>query len=116
MAHDTKARTEHRTGNGATREAELFYCGAVKNSAELLEAMRVEGLDQELALLRTRLKEMTDGESPKLDDLLQAAEMIGRTVMRRHRISPKRADEMAENIAAAMHSLAEQLFPERVEV
>src|SRR5436305_14748365 len=78
--------------------AELFYGNSVESTALLLKAMKVEGIDEELGLLRARFKELTEKEGVDLDTLLRAAEMIGRTVIRRHRISPKRADELAGNV------------------
>ena len=96
--------------------AELFYGNSVKSTARLLKAMKVEGIDQELALLRSRFKELTEEENADIETLLRAAEMIGRTVIRRHRISPARADEFAGNVGAALKSITDQLFPERLEV
>jgi hypothetical protein len=94
----------------------LFYGNSVASTAQILNAMKLEGIDEELGVLRALFKELTDRKGTDIDLLLRAAEMIGRTVMRRHRISPKRADELAGSVGEALKSIADQLFPERLEV
>src|SRR5438132_9052409 len=113
---DEMSTASNRQDDGSEPAVELFYGNSVESTAKLLKAMKLEGVDEELAVLRARFKELTGQEGTDTDTLLRAAEMIGRTVIRRHRISPKRGDEMAENIGAALKSVADQLFPERLEV
>ena len=88
----------------------------MKEAADLLEAAEVEGLDKEIALLRVHVKELMKDGKGDLKLLMRGVETIARALIAQHRISPRRADEFAGNVAAAVKSVADQLFPELLEV
>ena len=113
---DDVSTASNREDDASELGVELFYDNSVKSTAQLLKAMKLEGIDEELGVLRARFKELTEQEGTDIDALLRAAATIGRTVIRRYRISPKRADEFAGNVSTALHSVAEQFFAERSEV
>jgi hypothetical protein len=87
-----------------------FYTG-VFGHAELLAAARIEGIDEELAVLRLRLREQWKQEPPDMALALKAMEILIRALGVRHRISRKRLDVLNEAVATVMQTLASQIHP-----
>jgi hypothetical protein len=78
---------------------------------QLSEAADVEGLGDEIAVLRVRLKTAL-GERPEdLKLLVRGVEILVRAVATQYRLSPKARQDLAENFAAALNSLGDQLLP-----
>ncbi len=75
------------------------------------EALTVEGLEEEIALLRVRIKEASDAHPEDLRLLTHGINVLARTVAVQYRVSPKARDDLAGNLAAALNSLADQLLP-----
>jgi len=108
----TTARDDAASAEHATKEP-LFYAGGAVDHGDLLRAMSVEGIDEEIGVLRLRLKEITN-ESPELvAEMLRAAELLVRAVAARYRMSPKSRDEFADAVTDALTRLGQQIAPER---
>lgn len=87
----------------------LFY-DRVVDEAELREALDLQGLDQELALLRLKLRDHLDANPKDLALLLKSVESIVRAVSARYRMSPKRTDDLANAASAVVDALANQFM------
>ena len=73
---------------------------------ELDEAGYVDGLDQEIALLRTKLRELVESEPDRIDLSLQAANTIARLVRIRYEISKEQKRSLKEAIAKVLTEVA----------
>jgi hypothetical protein len=79
--------------------------------ADLEEARDMEGLGEEIAALRVRLAKLyrDEGLDPKV--LLRASEVLMRAVATQYRLSPKAKRDLAENVAALLNSIGDQVLP-----
>jgi dihydroxyacetone kinase len=88
-----------------------FYEDCVVDAEALIEAAEVQGLDQELALLRAKLLEAR-GEDVEL--LMKGVRLVAQIVAARHRMSPARTEEFADAATSTLRSIADQLYPELI--
>jgi hypothetical protein len=77
-----------------------FYSRALTEAekVELEEASLVEGIDQEIAFLRMKLKELAEREPERIDLHLEAANTIARLVRTRYQISKDQKRSLKEAI------------------
>ncbi|MEE9199349.1 MAG: hypothetical protein V3U26_06085 [Dehalococcoidia bacterium] len=81
-----------------------FYASAV-SEAELLrlpEALRIEGLDQEIALLRVRLNQLAQDEPDNTALLFKGIELLVKAVAAKYRLSKKSKDDLSEAIEGVL--------------
>ncbi len=99
------------TGRQVT--ARNFYHGAVDQAErqDLERAQEIEGLDDEIALMRVRLKRAVEERPEDVQLLVKGLGILVRAVGARYRLSPKSRKDLAENLAAALNSLGDQLLP-----
>ncbi len=97
----------------ARRSAGQFYRSVVGTAEELIDAAGVEGIDQEVALLRVKLRDQLKERPQDYALMLKGLELLVRAVSSRYRMSPKRTDDLAQHLAATVRSLGEQFYPER---
>ena len=98
---------------GGRVSARNFYGRALDRAErlDLAEAERVEGLDDEIALMRVRLKRAVEKHPEDVQLLVKGLDILVRAVGARYRLSPKSRKDLAENLAAALNSLGDQLLP-----
>ena len=87
--------------------ARLFYDRVVEE-AELRDALAVEGLDQEVALLRIKLRDHVTAHPEDLALMLKSVTLIVRAVAARYRMSPKRTADFADALVATLDALGDQ--------
>ena len=78
---------------------------------DLEQAQEIEGLDDEIALMRVRLKRAVEQHPEDVQLLVKGLDILVRAVGARYRLSPKSRKDLAENLAAALNSLGDQLLP-----
>ena len=78
---------------------------------DLEQAQEIEGLDDEIALMRVRLKRAVEQHPEDVQLLVKGLDILVRAVGTRYRLSPKSRKDLAENLAAALNSLGDQLLP-----
>jgi len=85
-----------------------FYSRALTEAEkiELEEAAYVEGVDQEIALLRIKLRELVENEPNRIDLHLEAANTIARLVRTRYQISKEQKKSLKEAIAKVLTEVA----------
>ncbi|MBI2913818.1 MAG: hypothetical protein HYY03_07850 [Chloroflexi bacterium] len=116
MTATTKAgRRRANPGHDASRppSPRNFYRDAMSEAeqVELGEAQQVEGLDDEIAVLRVRLKRAVEERPEDLQLLVRGVDLLVKAVAARYRLSPKARRDLAENLAATLNSLGDQLLP-----
>ena len=80
-----------------------FYSHALSEAEKLkLEQARgMEGVDEEIAILRVKLGELMEKEPDRLDLHLEAANTIARLVRTRYNITKEQKKSLKEAIASA---------------
>jgi len=88
-----------------------FYSRALTEAEklELEEAGYIEGIDQEIALLRIKLRELVENEPDRIDLQLEAANTIARLVRTRYQISREQKRSLKEAIAKVLTEVAAPL-------
>ena len=110
--------TQHDDGTPAvtvsddTRKApseplRLFY-GRVVDEAELREALEIQGLDMEVAVLRIKVREHVDGDAEQQALMLKSMDALVRMVSARYRISTKRSNDLAGVFASVLDAVSGQ--------
>lgn len=85
-----------------------FYSRALNEAekVDLEEASLVEGIDQEIAFLRMKLKELAEREPDRIDLHLEAANTIARLVRIRYQISREQKKSLKEAIHKVLTDVA----------
>ena len=109
----TPVRRRQPPADAAPEPVEHFYRAAVEDAAALVEAAEVIGVDQELALLRVKLREHLQERPQDYELLLKGIRLIVQAVAAQYRMSPARADELAGTLADTVRLVGGQFFPER---
>ncbi|HET9477018.1 MAG TPA: hypothetical protein VFP63_05990 [Dehalococcoidia bacterium] len=79
--------------------------------AEYEQALAMEGLAEEIALLRVRLKAAAGDEKTDIRVLAHFMNALVRAVSAEYRLSPRARKDLADNVAAVLNSLGDQLLP-----
>ena len=101
-------------GPGSPVSARNFYGKPAITEAErveLDEAREVEGLADEIAMLRVELRKALDKRPVDIKLMARGVEMLVKAVAAQYRLSPKAKKELADNIAAVLNGLGDQLLP-----
>ncbi|MFN3974627.1 MAG: hypothetical protein ACK4K2_05065 [Dehalococcoidia bacterium] len=90
---------------------EGFYAQALSQAERLRlpRARRVEGLDEEIVLLRLKLLSLAEQEPQRLDLLLKGINTLLRLVAARYRLSPKAGEDLGQALAQVITSIGTQL-------
>ncbi len=101
--------------NKLATSAKGFYASALNHAERmrLPKARSMEGLDEEIALLRVRLHKLAQEEPEKLDLLLKGVNSLVRAVATKYRLSGKPADDLAKSIAGVLEGIGAALDPEK---
>jgi hypothetical protein len=85
-----------------------FYSRALEEaeSLQLDEALGMEGLDSEIALLRLKLRHLVEAYPERIDLQLQAASVIARLVRIRYQISKEQRKSLKEAITKVLTDVA----------
>lgn len=85
-----------------------FYSRALTEAEQLEmdEAVYVEGIDQEIALLRIRLRDLVESSPDRIDLQLEAANTIARLIRTRYQISQEQKKSLKESIHKVLTEVA----------
>ena len=97
-------------GEGEAAEpvtAEGFYDEALTEAERLRlsTARAVEGIDEEIAVLRTRFYTLAEQRPQRLDLLVKGMGVLVRAVGMRYRMSPKSEESLAESLAGVLNGI-----------
>jgi len=73
---------------------------------ELEEASHVEGIDEEIALLRVKLRELLEEQPERIDLHFEAANIIARLVRTRYQITKEQKKSLKEAIQKVLTEVA----------
>ena len=95
-------------------ERESFYTQAVSEAERLLldEAMEIEGLDEEIALLRVKLLSALSEHPENTDLLIKGVGMLVRAVGTKYRLSKKARENLTDAITDVLKEIGGALYPE----
>jgi len=90
-----------------------FYHNALSETekAALESAAAVEGLQEEVAMLRVRLSTALKEKPGDLALALYGMNTLVRMVVAQYRLSPRASKELASNLALVLNNFADQLVP-----
>ncbi len=93
-----------------------FYAASISASAEIMErAAKVEGIDQEITLLRAALKQVFDERPRDMELMLKGVRLLVQAVTARYRMSPQRAEELGASLEAATRAIRDQFLPPEID-
>lgn len=95
-----------------TRKA--FYAAALSEAERLLlsSAEEIEGLDEEIALLRVQLHKAIAEEPENVELRLKLINMVVRAVAARYRLSPKAEGDLSQHIVGVLRGIGGVIWPE----
>jgi hypothetical protein len=85
-----------------------FYSRALDEAEklELEEASHIEGIDEEIALLRVKLRELLEEQPERIDLHLEAANIIARLIRTRYQITREQKKSLKEAIQKVLTEVA----------
>lgn len=88
-----------------------FYSRALTEAEKLQieEAAEIDGLDQEIALLRIKLRQLVQDSPDRIDLHLEAASTLARLVRTRYQISKEQKQSLKEAITKVLTEVAAPL-------
>jgi hypothetical protein len=110
---DRKGQDEAETTKGPLTRRNFYARKAVSEAEaiELDEAAEIEGLADEIALLRVRLRAAANNDDADLALICKGAEMLVKAVGMQYRLSPKATKDLAQRFAAVLNSVGDQILP-----
>lgn len=106
----TAARSRRRRKNAARD----FY-GSALDAAERIEleaAEEIQGLDKEIAVLRTKLRSVLVKRPDDLPLMLRGIELLVKAVSARYRLSKEAEENLSESLAGVVRGVGGLLMPE----
>lgn len=70
-----------------------------------------DGLEEEVALLRARVRTSIARGGPALEVATEAAQGLVKAVAAQYRLSPRSREDLAESIAAVLNSFGDLILP-----
>ncbi|GEM_PF-1362378 len=91
-----------------------FYAEAVSEAERLLltEAMEIEGLDEEIALLRVKLMSAISEHPENTELLLKGIGTLVKAVGTKYRLSKKARENLTDAISQVLKEIGGALYPE----
>lgn len=96
-------------GKGKKQSSTRGFYGRALDEAEKLEldeASHVEGIDEEIALLRVKLRELLEEQPERIDLHFEAANIIARLVKTRYQITKEQKKSLKEAIQKVLTEVA----------
>ncbi len=92
---------------------QAFYTDALTEAErlELPAAAELQGLDEEIAVLRVKLRSALREHPEDLRLAATGVSLLVKAVAAQYRLSPKARRDLADHLATALNSLGDQLLP-----
>lgn len=90
-----------------------FYDAALTDTEKryFRSARRLEGLAEEIAILRVKLRTAVTEHPDDLRLLTHGIDMLVKAVALQYRLSPRARKDLADHLTAVLNSLGDQLLP-----
>ena len=97
------------------QEVQGFYEKALSEAErrELPEARQIEGLDEEIAVMRVRLQQALRERPEDAQLISKGLDLLVKAVAAKYRLSPKARKDLADSIAGVVDGIGAALYPER---
>ncbi|MFQ5860517.1 MAG: hypothetical protein ACE5IG_03090 [Dehalococcoidia bacterium] len=94
--------------------ARSFYGRALSRAQRLKldQAREVEGVDQEIAVLRLILRRLLEESPERVELLFKGLNLLVRAVAIRYKLSPKAQEDLSQSIAGVLQGIGGALWPE----
>lgn len=113
MAEDSSPpRKKPRTSRRGKRiSADRFYREALSEAERVMlpEAREMEGLGEEIAVLRVKLHQSLREHSDDLKLFLKGVELLVRAVSAQYRLSPKAQEQLMDSMMGVLEGVGESL-------
>lgn len=98
--------TAGRRRSAAKGESDLYAAALTEAERVMLSQARdVDGLDEEVALLRVKLATLLRDQPDNTTLLLRSIELLVKAVAARYRLSEKAKDDLYENVLGVLHGI-----------
>ncbi len=95
---------------------ENFYAASISTSEEIMDrAAQVDGIDQEITVLRAALKHLIDERPQAIELMLKSVRLLVQAVSARYRMSPQGAGDLSATLEAATKAIRDQFLPPEIE-
>jgi hypothetical protein len=96
------------------KEAQGFYEEALTGAERLNlpEARQMEGLDEEIAVMRVRLKRALEERPEDMQLIAKGLALLVKAVAAKYRLSPKARKDLSDSIAGVVEGIGAALYPE----
>ena len=94
--------------------AREFYAEVLSKAeqAQLKQARKLEGIDEEIALLRVKLRDLMANNPDRVDLMYKGLDMLMKAVTTRYKLSPKSKNDLNESIIGVINGIGRELWPE----
>ena len=91
-----------------------FYADVLTEAsrARLETARELEGMDEEIALLRVKLREMMAESPDRVQLIYKGMDMLMKAVTTRYKLSPKSKNDLNDSIVGVINGIGRELWPE----
>ena len=94
------------------RQLKGFYQESLGEAEKWERAREMEGLDEEVALLRVRLKEALEERPEDMQLIAKGVDLLVKAVAAKYRLSPKAQRDLSDSIAGVVRGIGSVLYPE----
>jgi len=101
-------------GNNHQEATRSFYSQALTQAerVRLSRARRIEGLDEEIALIRLRLHRLAKEHPDRLELLIKGMRLLIQAVAAKYRLSPNSQEDLFHNVMGVLRGIGDALRPE----
>ncbi|MBI4286808.1 MAG: hypothetical protein HY671_00065 [Chloroflexi bacterium] len=109
-----KVATPPRVADKAPADAQGFYSDSLSDAERerLAEARRLEGLTEEIALLRVKLSGLMAEHPDDMDGLIKAVRLLVQAVATKYRLSPEAKDDLLKSVADVVNGVGREMLPD----
>ena len=99
---------------GGRRLAKSFYDGALTEAEaqDLSSAQEISGLDEEIAVLRLKLRSALEEQPEDVTLMLKGIELLVRAVSAKYRLSAKDREDLSESVKGVLRDIGGPVYPE----
>lgn len=91
-----------------------FYAGVLSEAerARMEAAREMQGIDEETAILRIKLRDQIMQSPHKPDLLFKSIDMLMKAVSTQYKLSPKSQEDLNDSIIGVINGIGRELWPE----
>jgi phosphoserine phosphatase len=96
------------------QDTQSFYEKALSEAErrELPEARQMEGLDEEIAVMRVRLQQALRERPEDTQLISKGLDLLVKAVAAKYRLSPKARKDLSDSLAGVVEGIGAVLYPE----